>query len=397
MTSTAVSTETSPIRGFAIVALMMATATLVVGQLYAYLPFLPQIADSLSTSQGTAGLSTTVFALSQAAGFLVVGLLNRAITGRTLLTAGLVGLGLASLMAGYALDFGNLPAFFFSRGLQGLSAAAFPPLAIAAIVETNAPRYRPTAIALFSASLLMAAPLGQLLASEIASPWSPPAIFFASAAALALIAFITALSRFGRMTAAATGVGLGETLSLLRISKLGRLYAVTFSLLMGVVFYYASIQTAGTGVDLQVFRLVGSPAVLMTLAAGALLYRWPAPTVLTLGLGIAATGALVTGLLADFGLQLGHWLLLGGVAVAVPAMLSYIGQQPAAFRAGAILLYTFILFAGASLGNPAANALADTPLMTNMTLLFAVYAAAALVVASYRRWPARIGATGEQT
>ncbi|MFP4539090.1 MAG: hypothetical protein ACLFPA_12415 [Dichotomicrobium sp.] len=69
-------------------------------------------------------------------------------------------------------------------------------------------------------------------------------------------------------------------------------------------------------------------------------------------------------------------------------MLSTIGQQPAAFRSGAIVLYTFILFAGASLGDPAANALADAPLMTNMTVLFVVYAVAAMIVGSYRWSPA---------
>ncbi|MDN3516577.1 MFS transporter [Aquisalimonas lutea] len=393
--TTTASQAGSPVRGLAVTALMMMTAILVVGQLYAYLPLLPAIGEGLSTTARVLGWTTPAFALSQAVGLLVVGWLNQRVSGGRLFAAGMSALAVTSAVTGAALAAGSEYGFLLGRAAQGLTAAAFPPFAIAAIVENNGPRFRPTAVALFSASLLMAAPLGQLLAAAVSDAWAPRGVFWASSAALAGVA--ACLWAF-RLTDAWTPRDLfriRSVLALLHWRALGRIYGVTLVLLMGVVFYYAAIQASESGVDLQLFRLLGAPAVLMTLVAGVMLYRWSSPAVQTLGFVVAACGTLATGLTGTaWGLQVGHWLVLGGVAIAVPAVLSFLGEQSPAHRQRGIVFYTFVLFAGASLGTPLVGATSGQPLGGKMLLLGGVYLLAAGAAGSYRYWPSRLTADG---
>lgn len=394
--------EHSTAHGLAVTALMMVTATLVVGQLYAYLPLLSEIAAELSTTASVAAWTTPAFALSQAVGLVLVGWLNQRVTGGRLFAAGMGALSIASAATAAALMLASGEAFLLGRVAQGLAAATFPPLAILAIVEHTSARLRPTAVGLFSASLLMAAPLGQMLAAAVAGWWSVHGVFLASAVSLMPIAVVLWLRR---LTAARTPrdvFDIAAVAALFHWRALGRMYAVTLILLMGLVFYYAAVQAGDTGVDLQLFRLLGAPAVLMTLVAGALLYRWSAPGVQAFGFTVAACGAVVTGLTANgIGLQVGHWLLLGGIATAVPAVLSFMGEQPPEHRQRAIVLYTIVLFAGASLGAPVVDAMDGQPLSVKMWLLAVVYLLASASVGSYRWWPARLApartAAGHET
>ncbi len=394
--------ERSTAHGLAVTVFMMVTATLVVGQLYAYLPLLHEIAAELSTTASVAALTTPAFALSQAVGLVAVGWLNQRVTGGRLFAAGMGALAVASVATAAALMLASAEAFLLGRVVQGVAAATFPPFAIMVIVEHTSARLRPTAVGLFSASLLMAAPLGQMLAAAVAGWWSVHGVLLASAVALMPIAIVLWSQRFTETTTPRDVFSVAAVVALFHWRGLGRMYAVTLILLLGLVFYYAAVQAGHTGTDLQVFRLLGAPAVLMTLVAGALLYRWSAPAVQALGFTVAACGAAVTGLQASgVGLHVGHWLLLGGVATAVPAVLSFMGEQPPEHRQRAIVFYTIVLFAGASLGAPVVDAMDVQPLSIKMGALAAVYVLATAVVASHRWWPAQLapagGAAGDRT
>lgn len=395
MTSVAMTANqaSSPIRGLAITALMMITAVLVVGQLYAYLPLLPEIGEGLSTTASVLGWTTPAFALSQAAGLLVVGWLNQRVSGDRLFAAGMSALAVASGITGTALAAGSEYGFLLGRVAQGLTAAAFPPFAIAAIVANNSPRFRPTAMGLFSASLLMAAPLGQLLAAAVNEVWSVGGVFWASSVVIAAVAASLWAIRLTDAWTPGDLFRLRSVLALFHWRALGRIYGVTLVLLMGLVFYYAAIQASDSGVDLQLFRLLGAPAVLMTLVAGMMLYRWSSPVIQALGFVVAACGALMTGLTGTaLGLQAGHWLMLGGVATAVPAVLSFLGEQSPAHRQRGIVFYTFVLFAGAGLGTPLVGVLSGQPFAARMLLLGGIYLLAAAAAGSYRYWPSRLSA-----
>lgn len=385
------------LRGFGVTALLMVTAILVVGQLYAYLPLTSLIAERLAISASDAGLATTLFALCQAIGFLIFGHLNHHWRSRTLFVIGIAGLASASLLTALALKLGIGWGFMAGRALQGMAAAAFPPFAITILIEATSERHRPTAIGLLSAALLMSAPLGQLMASMTADAWSVPAVFLGVSAILVPIALCLWRLPFGDAKTPRSTPGGSTGRLLLHWRALGRFYAAVFVLLMGVVYYYAVIASSESVTNLQWFRLLGAPAVLMTLVSGALLSRVTTNLVQAAGLILAASGALLSGFVAQgIGLHIGHWLTLGGIALATPAFLHFLGEQPVAHRQRAITLYTFILFCGASLGAPLSQASIAWGQETALAWMAGIYIIAAVLLASYWRWPARFDDPGEQ-
>ncbi|MDR5884792.1 MFS transporter [Vreelandella janggokensis] len=377
------------LRSYGVTILLMVAAILVVGQLYAYLPLTNLIAERLGITASEAGLATTLFALCQAIGFLVFGYLNHYWRSRTLFAAGIAGLAAASLLTALALALGLGWGFMAGRALQGMTAAAFPPFAITMLIEATSERHRPTAIGLLSAALLMSAPLGQLMASITADTWSVPAVFLGVSVLLVPIALCLWQLPFGTTKAPQSAPGSSSIKRLLHWRTLGRFYVAVFVLLMGVVFYYAVISSGESVTNLQWFRLLGSPAVLMTLVSGALLSRVATNFVQAAGLILAASGALLSGFVAQgSGLYIGHWLTLGGIALATPAFLHFLGEQPMAYRQRAITLYTFILFCGASLGAPLAQASITWGKGIALPCMAGIYIISALLLASYRHWPA---------
>lgn len=377
------------LRSYGVTILLMVAAILVVGQLYAYLPLTNPISERLGLSASEAGLATTLFALCQAIGFLVFGYLNQYWRSRTLFAAGIAGLAAASLLTALALTLGFGWGFMAGRALQGMTAAAFPPFAITMLIEATSERHRPTAIGLLSAALLMSAPLGQLMASITADTWSVQAVFLGVSVLLVPIALCLWQLPFGTTKAPQSAPGSSSIKRLLQWRALGRFYVAVFVLLMGVVFYYTVISSGESVTNLQWFRLLGSPAVLMTLVSGALLSRVATNFVQTAGLILAASGALLSGFVAQgSGLYIGHWLTLGGIALATPAFLHFLGEQPMVYRQRAITLYTFILFCGASLGAPLAQASITWGKGIALSCMAGIYIIAALLLASYRHWPA---------
>ncbi|WP_328717203.1 MFS transporter [Halomonas elongata] len=390
MTLSSATLTPDSLRSFSVTALLMGTAILVVGQLYAYLPLTSPIAERLGISTTDVELATTLFALCQAIGFLVFGHLNHRWRSRTLFVVGISGLASASLLTALALKLEIGWGFLAGRALQGMTAAAFPPFAITILIEATSERHRPTAIGLLSAALLMSAPLGQLLASMMADAWSVPAVFLGVGALLVPIALCLWQLPFGKAKASRAAPG-SSFAGLLHWQALGRFYIAVFVLLMGVVYYYAVISSGETVTNLQWFRLLGAPAVLMTLVSGALLSRVATSLVQTTGLVLAAIGALLSGIVVQgIGLHIGHWLTLGGIALATPAFLHFLGEQPALYRQRAIMLYTFILFCGASLGAPLSQASMAWGQERALAWMSVVYIIAALLLASYRRWPAKL-------
>jgi len=366
------------------------TGLLVVTQLYLPLPLLGGIAEAHDVSLARAGLVSSVFGFAYAAGFLVFGPASDRLGRRPVMIGGLVALSAASLAATLMPDWGTL---LGARAVQGIAAAALPPVALAYLGEVLPPSRRVTGIAWMSTAFLVAGLAGQVygdLAGGLAAAIGPLAVAYAVAAVA--IARLPAAPRpqgaVGSDRSPMSAVlALWRSLpSILTRAPLVPAYAAALVLLMSFVAFYTGLSwmredaLASAGLDLFTARLVALPAMFLTLAASRLVARVGARQVVSGGLALAGVGAasaaIAPGVVA---LVAASVVFVAGIAVPVPSLIALIGGLEPERRGAATALYTFTLFVGASLG-PQIPALVEPAGFPGLcSLLAALLLAGALV------------------
>lgn len=344
-------------RHASLVALLMLTAIIVVGQLYITIPLTDAIAAQFATDPALAVWSGTAFGFAYAAGFLLWGPLSDRVGRRRVLVLGLVCTGAVTAALSQVR---GIEAFLAGRALQGIFAASFPPVALSLLGEALPPARRAFGISLISFAFLAAAPIAQVVAAGLAVPLTafmlvlaPAYVAMAAGIALALPA---SSEPFAATAAAADGMGQGLLGTPLIVLSWGAALTVLFGF---VTFQAGTASGLGGGFDPQLVRLVGLPPLALSLFAAALAKRLGGPTVLArLGLVLAAAGLLLAGLSGPVTLVAAA-LVSAGVGLVVPGLIATIaGAASNANRGLALALYTFSLFVGASLAPPVSTALA---------------------------------------
>lgn len=371
------------------VALMVLCALAVVSLLYLPLPILSQVASAYRLPADQAGISMQMFGFAYAFGFLLFGPLSDRLGRTKILVGGLLGLMAATLFLAWVR---TPEGFVVGRALQGFAAASFPPVALAYLSERGAAEQRAKAVAWMSTAFLSAGLLGQIYGSEVGGRWG----FSLGLLPLAAIYALTALSLAGARQEAPPQRPAMPLWSvyrplpgLLSNPALLRVYAPALLLLMSFVAYYIGLDAhAGAafeahGYSRSLVRTVALPAFLTPLAAARMVGRWGAQRVAAAGLLMCVAGLLVT---AGAGservacLLAASVLFVAGVGACVPALISRIGEVTTPDTRGlAVSLYTFALFAGASLG-PSLGHLSRT---WSMESLFQMLAAGLGLAAVY--------------
>ncbi|MFT3690228.1 MFS transporter [Paenirhodobacter sp.] len=367
----------------------------VVGQLYATIPLVADIAARFNVAPGSAALAGSAFGLAYAAGFLIFGPLSDRYGRKRVIVIGLVATTLITVLVGMAQSFGLL---LVARAAQGLAASTFPPAALSLVAEDLPPAHRPLGISLMSFAFLGAAPVAQFFAGEVSAL---PAIMFAvTPLYLVGAAGLLFTAQADRRSAAMPGsnpapkAGLRALLGNPAILS-GWLAAIT--VLFGFVAFHSGAQAlnGGLDLDLQTLRLVGLPPLLLTLAAAPITRRFGPSVTARVGL-IVMAGALAFAATGTAGTVLAASVILSsGVALAVPGLIATIASQATNENRGlALAIYTFSLFLGASIAPPVAQALASHgtgPLWLLPAVLLAV--AIAVLTLSIRRKPSPAPAT----
>src|SRR5699024_1151477 len=124
----------------------------------------PALSDSFHVSSAAAAWTSTAFGFAYALGMLVAGPLSDATGRRQVAVGGLLAAAGATAVVAIAGSFGLLLA---ARGLQGLAAAFYPPVALAYLTEKIQSRRRPVAVAVVISSFLAAAVLAPLAAAAL--------------------------------------------------------------------------------------------------------------------------------------------------------------------------------------------------------------------------------------
>ncbi len=347
---------------------------LVVGQLYAVIPILSELARSWSTTAAAAGWTATSFGLGYAAGFLLFGPLADRFDPRRVLVVGLAGTAAATVAVALSptLAWGNA-----ARVLQGLVAATFAPAAFA-YVARHIPQSRRVAATTWLTSFFIAsAVLGQLYSQLVSGIGGWRAVFGLSAAGFVGCALLMrAVLRPDHAPAAASAAAAYRAMAgLVTRPVILLLLGATVTVLGSFVAVYAALQLAGpaglagSAGALLALRATALPAMLIVPLVIPVLVRLPPARRVSTALALAAAVAGVTAILAT-GAHLTVSMLTillfpfaFAVAVAAPALVGVIGGQSGGARAAAVALYTFTLFVGASLGPPLASALLDTSLL----------------------------------
>lgn len=344
-------------------------ALVVVGQLYATVPLIDDLAAAFATPPGAAAWASTAFGLAYAAGMLVAGAISDAVGRRRVAVAGLLAGAGGALLVCASPSFALL---LVTRAVQGAAAAFFPPVALAYLTERIAPHRRSVALTTVISAFLAAAILAPLTAQALAALGGWRTWFYASTVGLVVLAAVLWRvmlpdARSGRGDSGSRGVTtqLAGLPGLLRQPRLVGLYLGTLSVMFTFVGITTLAQLAGPGTAghpavMQVVRAATLPACAIVPLCAPLLARFSGPrrlvAAMTLTVLAAVATATATGPLT---LVVTLGALTVGVAATAPALVETIGQaSPPEQRGAATALYGFALFVGASLAAPAATAVA---------------------------------------
>ncbi|MEK5059767.1 MFS transporter [Paenibacillus sp. FSL H7-0326] len=350
------STESAP-RSFVTVILFWCSL-IVVSAVYITIPLISLFAEVFNVSSSQAAWVGSAFSFAFAGGGLLFGVLSDRYGRKKLMIAGLLLLTLTTLWIGTVQTFTWLVAL---RCLQGLAASMFPPSVLAYAMEMFPAKKRVTIIGFISTAFLMASIIGQIYSSIIVFTFSWSYVFY-FLFGIYLISFV--IITFGiprdsndreQGSIAASFVRIG---TIFQIKGLPFCYIISTILFTALVGYFTTLGSYLTSPPFQLshedilwIRAAGIIGMLVSPFDGKLVAKYGVKRVLWSGLMLAAIGLGLLGVWPNLTfLILMSIVFTTGVAIALPALISLIGQLAGEARAIAVSFHMFMLFIGASLG-----------------------------------------------
>lgn len=330
---------------------------IIVSNIYTMIPIHKELSAAFQVPEIKAAWASSVFSICYAVGFLVFGPLSERYGRKQVIVVGLAALAVCTFITGFVHTIGLL---LILRAVQGFVAATFAPVALAYVFETYPPEKRATTIAMISTGFLMSGIFGQVASSWITRSfgWSYVFLIFS-------ITYLIAFLLVWRILPLSPGKNPNlslltiwkQTFELFRKPNLVTCYMITFTLLLSFVGMYASLGHYLVGEfglraeQLLGIRSMGILGMILSPLAGKLITRFGLKRVLVGGL-ISAFG----GLLLEWGMStlilvnVASVIFVAGISIVVPTLINIVGILGGQARGGAVALYAFILFLGASAG-----------------------------------------------
>lgn len=342
----------------AVTILLAFCGLIVVSNVYTMIPLIGKLSSTFNVPTATAAWAgSSIFSLFYAIGFLIFGPISDRFGRKQVLVPGMIALAASTLLVSFAQSIQSL---LYFRAMQGFVAASFGPVALAYVFDIYPPVKRPTTVALISTGFLLAGIVGQIVSSSIAGSLGWPYVFI-SFAVVYVLAFLLIMAILPTVPGKHTGLSLfavwKQMFGLLRDQSLIKGYTITFTLLLSFVGMYSSLggyltNTYGLKAEqLLSIRAAGIIGMLLTPFAGKFTARFGYKRVLLTGL-IGAT----IGLWLEWAMQtvalitIASVVFVAGISIVVPTLINIIGIFGKQARGGAVALYTFFLFLGASAG-----------------------------------------------
>lgn len=326
--------------------------------MYITIPLSEVFSHAFQISPSEAAWIGSSFSLCYALGCLLYGPFSDRYGRKVFLVASIIGLTVVTLALGFVDSFYGL---IMLRGVQGLVAAAFAPIALVYAGEMFPPHKRLTAVGFISSGLLMAGIVGQVFSGIVNEALGWRAIFFILGIVYGITSVIVirflpkdemlrpkenVLRKFKQMTI------------LLKQSQLLLAFAITFMLLLTLVgmytvlgSYLSSAKFGLSSQDILYIRAFGIAGMLLAPFSGRIAQKLGMAAVLRGGLALAAIGLLALGFSTNLPLLvLMSVVFVAGIALVTPVIISIVSQLGGNARGSAISFNAFILFLGASTG-----------------------------------------------
>ncbi|GLW90334.1 MFS transporter [Actinokineospora globicatena] len=337
----------------AMAAVLCLVGIVVVGQMYATIPLIPYLAGAWSVDPAAAAWATSAFAIAYACGSLISGPLSNRWGRRAVMVGGIAAMAVVTAVLPLA---DSLVTGSVLRGLQGLFAGAFVPMAYAHFSATVPARRLPTALTMISASMGGTVVIGQVESQLVAQYLGWRAVFWVTAALLVpavVIVYRVMHDPDGQVPVAGRVHGTVPTLV-----RRAPLYLIALLVAGSITAVYTGVQLAGP-VELVsdhdamlALRTSALPALLLAVFLAPVLGRFPSTIRVCAAFALAAAGMAGTAIVSDspLGIGIALFLFMLGMSTAGPALIQSIGTNAGAAQTTAIAFYGFALNAGGAVG-----------------------------------------------
>ncbi|WP_342535033.1 MFS transporter [Lysinibacillus sp. FSL K6-1151] len=332
------------------------TGMVVMSSLYLTIPLISLFSDYFHISLSKAGFTSSVFSLGFALGCFFYGAISEKYGRKNVIVFGLFSLSVITLLLGLVNDFSFI---LLMRGLQGLAAATFSPVALAYTLEVFPNDRKVGAVGFISTGFLVAGIVGQVFSGYVSEHSHWHVIFYVLAVVYAMTALLVVWilpkgilqNQSKNIWAPLKKIGIIFTNRNLIFS-----YIIAFVLLMSFVSMYiilgAYLTSDSFGMNSQnliYIRAFGIVGMVMSPFAGKLAKRFNVLFVLKLALCLSIISLTVMSFVSTIaGLTIISILFVGGIALAVPSLVTLVSQLGWNMGGIAVSMYTVILFAGTS-------------------------------------------------
>ena len=330
----------------------------IMSSLYITIPLISTFTDIFKVTPTQAAWTSSSFSFCFAIGCLFYGPLSDRFGRKTVILLGLSILAVISLLMGLITDLSWLILF---RGLQGAAAATFSPVALAYVVEVFPPQRRVMTIGFINTGFLMAGIIGQIFSSYISQHYGWNLICYL----LGIIYVVTAFLILwfipkSPVTHANTSIIaiFRQMGTILTRKSLICAYAIALPILLSFVGMYTALNNylsspvfGFTAQQILYVRSMGIIGMLLSPYAGQLVEKHGLFSVLRTGMVLSIFGLLLLGISTSLvSIVVSSILFIAGLAIFAPTVIAIIGRLGGSARGAAVSAYTFILFAGASIG-----------------------------------------------
>lgn len=327
---------------------------LIMFNLYTAIPITEHLANDFGISQSVAAMNGVVFSVTYSISCLFYGTISEKFGRIRVILLSLIGLIIVCFLIGFVTSFNTL---LILRGLQGIFAATFSPIAITYTTETYPLKKRLTAVSFISTSFMLSGILGQNFSEILISQFDWHIIFFILSSlyiCLAIIIFRNVPESPVKNSDVQILKYFSNFKDFAKNRKVLICYFISLTLLTTFISMYAVINEFilsdsihGDNHTAFLVKLFGVFGMLSSLMSGRISSRYGVKFILNIALGVCG----VTLILMPFA----HNILLitflsicfvAGIAFAVPLVIAKVNMVVYGNRGFFLSVNTFILFLG---------------------------------------------------
>ncbi|MBE9918215.1 MFS transporter [Paenibacillus donghaensis] len=354
----------------------------IMSSFYIAIPLISVFSKEFSVPEGQVVWVSSLFTFCFAIGCLLFGPLSDRFGRKKIMLWGLAALTIVTIILAFQSSLSSIILF---RGIQGLTAATFSPVVLPYVMELFPQHKKVFAVSCMSASFLMAGIIGQVFSSLVSSHLGWNYVFIILAAiyfilTLLMLFFIPNLPENGnlvmdafkqmRKTLAQKSLWFAFVIALVMLLSFVGMYTALGQFLSSSLFGFSNQQ-------ILYVRSVGILGMLMSLFSSRLTKRYGVIPVLRSAIILSAVGLILLGLGTNMVFVIVvSVVFVSGIAVAIPSLVSLVGEIGGAARGAAISIYTVIVNLGATIGPILALLLLGTG---NYVLTFSILACCLLL------------------